>query len=98
MLICLHGVGRNFNCSGTHKERIVTNWKTSTNGILAAIIGAAGPLTAYLATVSNPKAATEAGVVTLIASIARVWIGLLQTDSITAKPPVDDANALGLNK
>ena len=55
--------------------------KTSINGVLAAIIGAAGPLTAYLATINNPKAATAAGVVTLIATIARVWVGLLQNDS-----------------
>ena len=55
--------------------------KTSINGVLAAIIGAAGPLTAYLATINNPKAATAAGVVTIIATIARVWVGLLQNDS-----------------
>ena len=57
------------------------NWKTTANGILAAIIGTAGPITAYLATVNNPKAATAAGLVTLAAAIARVWVGLLQNDS-----------------
>ena len=58
-----------------------TNWQTSANGFLAEIIGAAGPLTAYLATVNNPKAATAAGIVTLVATIARVWIGMIQNDS-----------------
>ena len=62
----------------------LAHWKTSANGILAAIIGAAGPLTAYLATVSNPKAAYASGIVTLVASIARVWIGLLQNDAPAA--------------
>jgi hypothetical protein len=57
------------------------NWKTTANGFLAAIIGAAGPLTAYLATVNNPHAATATGIVTLSAAIARVWIGLIQNDA-----------------
>ncbi len=57
------------------------NWKTTVNGILAAIIGAAGPLTAYLATINSPKAATAAGIVTLAATIARVWVGLIQNDA-----------------
>lgn len=57
------------------------NWKTTVNGFLAAIIGAAGPLTAYLATINSPKAATATGIITLVAAIARVWIGLLQNDS-----------------
>ncbi|HUD74125.1 MAG TPA: hypothetical protein VMQ76_03560 [Terracidiphilus sp.] len=57
------------------------NWKTSANGILSAIIGAAGPLAAYLATQSNPKAAWAAGIVTLVAGIARVWVGLIQNDA-----------------
>jgi hypothetical protein len=59
----------------------VKNWKTTANGVLAAIIGAAGPLTAYLATINSPKAATAAGIMTLAAAIARVWIGLLQNDA-----------------
>jgi cytochrome b561 len=62
---------------------MLANWKTTANGFLAAIIGAAGPLTAYLATVNNPKAATAAGIVTLVATIARVWIGMIQTDAPT---------------
>ena len=57
------------------------NWKTTANGILAAIMGAAGPLAAYLATQSNPKAAWAAGIVTLVATIARVLVGLLQNDA-----------------
>jgi HD-like signal output (HDOD) protein len=61
----------------------VKNWKTTANGILAAIIGAAGPLTAYLATINSPKAAAAAGIMTLAAAIARVWIGLLQNDALS---------------
>ena len=63
----------------------LSNWKTTVNGFLAAIIGAAGPLTAYLATVNSPKAATASGIVTLVAAIARVYIGMIQSD---AKPSV----------
>jgi hypothetical protein len=59
----------------------ISGWKTSCNGILAAIIGAAGPATAYLATVNSPKAATATGIVTLIAGVARVWVGLLENDA-----------------
>jgi hypothetical protein len=66
-------------------EHSMNNWKTTANGILAAVIGAAGPLTAYLATVNNPKAATAAGIVTLVAGIARVWVGILQNDAPPAK-------------
>jgi hypothetical protein len=55
--------------------------KTTLAGILAAIIGTAGPVTAYLATVNNPKAATASGIVTLLATVARVWVGLLQGDA-----------------
>ena len=66
--------------------------KTSINGFLAAVIGAAGPLTAYLATVNNPKAATASGIVTLAATIARVWVGLLQGDAPPNPiPPADPA-------
>ena len=57
------------------------NWKTTANGILAGIIGSAGPLTAYLATINSPKAATAAGIVTLVATIARIWVGILQNDA-----------------
>lgn len=59
----------------------MTNWKTTINGFLAGIIGAAGPLTAYLATINSPKAAMASGIVTLVATIARIWVGILQTDS-----------------
>lgn len=73
------------------KEMRVTNWKTTANGILALIIGAAGPLAAYLATQSNPKAAWASGIVTLAAAIARVWIGILQTDAPPNPPAVPPA-------
>lgn len=55
--------------------------KTTANGWLAAIIGTAGPLAGYLATQNSPKAATAAGIVTLIATICRVWVGMLQGDT-----------------
>ena len=54
------------------------DWKTTANGILAAVIGTAGPVAAYLAALNNPKAATAAGLVMLAATVARVWIGILQ--------------------
>ena len=57
------------------------NWKTTVNGILSGIMGSAGPLTAYLATINSPKAATAAGIVTLVATIARIWVGVLQNDA-----------------
>ena len=61
----------------------MTNWKTTVNGILTAILSAAGPLTAYLATINSPKATMVSGIITLVAAIARVWIGLLQNDAQT---------------
>ena len=55
--------------------------QTTLNGYLALIIGAAGPITAYLATINKPWAATATGLLTLIAAIARVWSGHTQTDA-----------------
>ena len=63
--------------------QLPADWKTTANGLLAAIIGAAGPLAAYLATQGN-KAAWWAGIVALASTIARVWIGILQKDAPTA--------------
>jgi membrane protein YdbS with pleckstrin-like domain len=57
------------------------NWKTTVNGILAFVIATAGPFSPYLASLNKPWAASAAGVVTLIAAIARVWIGLIQNDA-----------------
>ena len=65
------------------------SWKTSAAGILAAIIGAAGPLTAYFATINKPWAATASGIVTLAATVARVWVGIIQAD---APPPGTNPN------
>ena len=65
----------------------MTGWKTTVNGFLAAIIGGAGPLAAYLATQNSPKATTAAGIVALAATIARVWIGLIQNDAPSPPPP-----------
>lgn len=59
------------------------HWKTTVNGFLAAFIGTVGPVTAYLATIDSPKAATICGILTLTAAIARVWVGLLQNDAPT---------------
>jgi hypothetical protein len=60
------------------KILVGSDWKTTANGFLAATIGAAGPLAAYLAGTGSPKMATAAGLVTLAGVIARVWIGILQ--------------------
>jgi len=57
------------------------NWKTTTAGVLSAIIATTGPVTAYLATIHSPKAATVTGIVTLVGALARVYIGLIQTDA-----------------
>ena len=59
------------------------NWKTTANGLLAAFIGTVGPVTAYLATTNNPRATTVCGILTCAAAIARVWVGLLQSDALT---------------
>jgi hypothetical protein len=58
------------------------NWQTSANGILAGVIGSSGPLTAYFATINKPWAASAAGIVTLVATVARIWIGILQNDAL----------------
>ena len=68
----------------------MSHWKTTVAGILSAIMGAAGPLTAYLATINSPKAATATGIVTLIAAIARIWVGQLQNDAPAAAPPTQE--------
>jgi hypothetical protein len=57
------------------------NWKTTVAGILSAIIATVGPVTAYLATTNSPKAATATGIVTLVGAIARIYIGLIQSDA-----------------
>jgi hypothetical protein len=60
---------------------MMQNWKTTAAGFLSAFIGTVGPLTAYLATTSNPNATTVCGILTCAAAIARVWVGLLQNDA-----------------
>ena len=60
--------------------------KTTINGWLAAIIGACGPLAVWLATQSSPKAATAAGIVTLVATVCRVWVGIIQGDTPAPGP------------
>ena len=57
--------------------------KTTANGILAGIIGTTGPVTAYLATINKPWAATAVGIITLLSTVARIWIGVLQNDAPT---------------
>jgi hypothetical protein len=58
------------------------DWKSTANGFLAFFIGTVGPLTAYLAAQpNNPKATAVCGVLTLLAAIARVWVGLIQNDA-----------------
>jgi hypothetical protein len=60
------------------KILVGNDWKTTANGFLAATIGAAGPLAAYLAGTGSPKMAAAAGLITLAGVIARVWVGILQ--------------------
>jgi hypothetical protein len=70
----------------------MANWKTTVAGILSALIGTAGPLTAYLATQMSPTATKISGGVTLAAAIARVWVGMLENDAPPnppAAPPAD---------
>ena len=64
--------------------------KTTANGCLAAVIGACGPLAVWLATQSSPKAATAVGIVTMVAAVCRVWVGLLQGD---APPPAPNLSS-----
>lgn len=61
------------------------NWKTTAAGLLSAFIATVGPVTAYLATTNSPKTTSVCGVLTLAGAIARVWVGLIQSD---AKPSV----------
>ena len=71
----------------------MNNWKTTVAGALSAILGAIGPITAYLATTNNPKATEICGALTCVAAIARVWIGLIQNDAqAPLSPPVDPAS------
>ena len=60
------------------------NWKTTASGLLTAVIGAAGPLTAYFATLHQTWAAEGSGVVTLTAAIATVWLHILMNDAPAA--------------
>ena len=69
-----------------------SNWKTTANGILALVIGTAGPLAAYLATQNSPKSASAAGIVTLVAAIARVCVGILENDAPPA--PVNTSSTI----
>ena len=69
------------------------HWKSSAAGILSAVLGAVGPITAYLATTNNPKATEICGALTCAAAIARIWLGLIQSDAPTAAttPPAEQA-------
>lgn len=61
------------------------NWKTTVAGLLSAFVATIGPVTAYLATLNHPKSTTICGGLTLAGAVARVWVGLIQSD---AKPSV----------
>ena len=60
---------------------MISSWKTTTAGILSGIVATVGPLTAYLATQMSPTATKVCGGLTCAGIIARVWVGILQTDS-----------------
>ena len=57
------------------------DWKTTIAGLLSAFIGTVGPITAYLATTSNPRATEIGGILTCAAAVARIWIGVIQNDA-----------------
>ena len=63
------------------KKGKMSHWKTTAAGILSAILGAIGPITAYLATTNNPKATEICGALTCAAAIFRIWIGLISNDA-----------------
>ena len=62
----------------------VEHWRTTTAGFLAFVIGTCGPLAAYLASQNSPKAASAAGIVTLVSMMARVWVGMLMNDGTSS--------------
>ena len=79
----------------------MNNWKTTAAGILSALIGTSGPVTAFIGALEAAKAVPDytltitGAALTLVFGIARVWVGLLQNDataiptqtpSITPKP------------
>ena len=76
----------------------MNNWKTTTAGILSALIGLSGPSSALLAALqaikaSQPGAAQAnytlaiwGAVLTFIFAFLRVWVGLLQNDAQPTPP------------
>lgn len=65
----------------------MNNWKTTANGFLAAFLAIVGPASALQASLQSMHSAPDytlaiaGAVLTCLASIARAWIGLLQTDA-----------------
>ena len=65
----------------------MSNWKTTTAGILSGLIGTCTTLAAIQlpATISNPQADHTWLYITfgctIASSVGRVWIGLLQNDA-----------------
>ena len=62
---------------------LLNNWKTTAAGLLSGYLAIVGPVTAYLATTSNPKATQICGALTLAGVIARAWLGMIQKDAGT---------------
>jgi hypothetical protein len=86
------------------------NWKTTVNGILAAFLATIGPASAGLAAYdlliqqvpghshADFRVAIAGIVLTGLGSIARAWIGLLQSDALPPTQAVtqDQLKAVGI--
>jgi hypothetical protein len=83
------------------KGKMMTNWKTTAAGILSALIGTSGPATAFIGalqamkTTPNYNLTIAGAVLTLVFSIARVWVGLLQNDAPPNPPDVSATSMTG---
>lgn len=64
---------------------IPTISKTTLAGVLSGFIGSVGPITAYLATINKPWAASGCGILTTAAIVARVWVGVVSQDADSTK-------------
>jgi len=79
---------------GVFFEKAIVNWKSTVQGILTALLGTTGPLSAFLAALQAIKQAANQGAadyrlaiwgagLTCLAATLKVWLGLISND---AKP------------